>query len=351
MDVEGDKRPARRGWWHDLAGPVQDRSFIVLGAVTIVGILLVAWGWVLQGSSYTPGLLMQLGCSLMLLVPLALLGFVLEGRMRRAEEQIRATAAQIDALTAVTKQRLADHQRQRDELLDAAQHDPTQGAVLVLLREAVEIGAVDSFGLRIVLPGTSQRLRFRPDGNDVFAQVEEIDGRARTSVSWHSGESAASFAGRLVSVLRDLDSYPGDGNFDPSAVLRELLETIKIGIEARSGVRGHDLGALIELPNEQWAISADGLFSLQRPYHIPAQRIIGSHENWPGYMRTQAWVDIPSFEEAYLLARQLLRASGDTPFQAKDQLGQDSSYEPTLHTDHPFGCNAARLFAGRSCRA
>jgi hypothetical protein len=286
---------------------IQDRSVLALGSVTIAGIALVASGWVIQGKAYVPGLLMQLGTAMMLLVPLALLGFMLENRMRQAEEEIRATAAQLDSLTAVTRQRLAEHQRQREELLDAAQRDPTQGTVLVLLKEAEEIGAVVPSGARVALPGSSLRLRFRPDGTDVVAQVEEAGGRVLGTVPWHATESAAAFARRVAQDLRTRDGYPGDRGFDPSAVLRELLKVIRIAIEARSGERPHDLGPLIELPNDQWAISSDGLFSLQRPYHIPAQRLIGSHENWPTYMRTQAWVDAPAFEEAYLLARQLLR--------------------------------------------
>jgi hypothetical protein len=307
MGTEADKSYRQPGRRDRVVTAIQDRSVLVLGSVTLAGITLVVIGWAIQGQAYIPGLLMQLGTSMMLLVPLALLGFVLENRMRRAEEQIRATAAQIDALTAVTRQQLSEHRRQREDLLNAAQRDPTQGTVRVLLGEAAEIGAIVPSGVRVVLPGSLLRLRFRPDGADVIAQAEEPDGTILGSVPWHAGESVGLFAKRLAGGLRTLDRYPGDKSFDPSAVLQQLLKVIRLGIEARSGERGRDLGPLIEMPNEQWAISSDGLFSLQRPYHISAQRIVGSHENWPRYMRNQAWVDVPAFEEAYLLARHLLQ--------------------------------------------
>jgi hypothetical protein len=193
MDTDGESGTVGRGWQHGFVATVQDRGVIILSGVTAVGILLVVWGWVLEGSSYTPGLLMQLGCSLMLLVPLALLGFMLEGRMRQAEEQIRATAAQINALTAVTKQRLAEHQRQREELFNVAQHDLTQGAVLVLLREAVEIGAVDSSGLRVALPGSSQRPAF---GRPVATSLRRLKRRM--------AKYAHRFPGILENPLRAL---------------------------------------------------------------------------------------------------------------------------------------------------
>jgi uncharacterized membrane protein len=307
MGAESQGSSRQHGRRDRAAAAIQDRSILALGSVTVVGVTLVAIGWVIQGRAYVPGLLMQLGTSMMLLVPLALLGFMLENRMRQAEQQIRATAAQLDTLTAVTRERLYEHQRQREELLDAAERDPTQGMVRLLLGEAVEIGAVVPTGPRVALPGVSLRLRFRPDGTDIVAQVEEPDGTVLGSVLWHIREPADAFAKRLAGDLKTLGRYPGDSTFDPSAVLQQLLKVVRLGIEARSGERGHDLGPLIEMPNEQWAISTDGLFSLQRPYHIAADRIVGSHEDWPRYMRNQAWADIPSFEEAYFLARHLLQ--------------------------------------------
>jgi uncharacterized membrane protein len=290
---------------------IRDRSVLALAAVTVAGITLVASGWVIQGQAYVPGLLMQLGTSMMLLVPLALLGFILENRMRRAEEQIRATAAQLDTLTAVTRQRLAEHRQQREDLFSAANRNPTQEMLRSLLGEAVEVGAIAAGGARVQLPGHPIRVRFRPDDADVAAQAEEPDGTALGLVPWHAGEPVTIFAERLAARLRAVDRYPGDSSFDPTALLQRLLKLVQLGIEARTGERARDLGPLIETPNEQWAISSEGLFSLQRPYHIPVRRIIGSHEDWPRYMRTQAWVDAAAFDEAYLLARQLLQAGGD----------------------------------------
>lgn len=292
---------------------LRDRSVVALASVTVAGISLVAAGWAIQGQAYVPGLLMQLGTSMMLLVPLALLGFILENRMRRAEEQIRATAAQLDTLTAVTRQRLAEHRRQREDLFSAANRNPTQDMLRLLLDEAVEVGAITAAGARVQLPGHPVRVRFRPDDTAIVAQAEEPDGTVLGLVTWQAGEPATTFAEHLAARLRAVDRYPGDTSFDPAAVLAQLLKLVQLGIEARTGERARDLGPLIEIPNEQWAISSEGLFSLQRPYRIPAQRIVGSHEDWPRYMRTQAWVDPAAFDEAYVLARQLLQAGGADP--------------------------------------
>jgi hypothetical protein len=63
---------------------------------------------------------------------------------------------------------------------------------------------------------------------------------------------------------------------------------------------------LIEVPNQQWAISTEGLFSIDHYYHISAQRITASSDNWPRHMRTLSWVNPAAFDEAYSLARRLL---------------------------------------------
>jgi hypothetical protein len=237
---------------------------------------------------------------------------MLENRMRRAEEQIRAAAVHLDTLTAVTRDRLAENRRQRDELFETARRDPAQQTMYVLLNDASQIGAIAPSGVRVQVPGTSLRLRFRPDDGRVQAQMEEPDGNVLASVSWNTGETADVFAQRVAERLRGLDHYTGETTFDPSTILQRLLDVLHLGVKARTGEHPHDLGHLIEIPNKQWAISTEGLFALPTPYPIPTQRIIESHENWPRHMRTLAWVDPAAFDEAYWLARQLLRPGGSS---------------------------------------
>lgn len=302
-DQVADKAAHRDGHWSTV---IKERAVLVLGSVTVAGIALVAVGWVIQGSSYLPGLLMQLGTSMMLLVPLALLGLMLENRIRHAEEQLRSTAARLDTLTAVTRERIATSRRQRDDLFDAAKQAPQQDMVRALLEDAAEVGAVDPLGVRVLVPGTSLRLRFRAQGDGIDVQVEELDGSPADHLTWREHEPAEAFAQQVAATLRRLDRYPGDAGFDPTTMLRHLLDMVHRGVRARTGEDAEDLGHLIEIPNEQWAVSSEGLFALQQHYHIPARSIAGSHDDWPRHMRTLAWVDQTAFEEAYQLARRLL---------------------------------------------
>lgn len=304
------KRRKRR-----LASTVKDRTVVLLGLVTLAGVTLVCVGGIIQGSGYVPALLLQLGASMMLLVPLALLGFMLEGRLGRAEEQIRATAARLETLTAVTRQQLAENRERRENMFDQAIRTPDEERIHALLSEALQTGAIAASGVRVQLPKSPLRLSFRPDGGRVEVRIEEPDGTVLEHVTWDSSEPVTKFTHHLAGSLKALRRYPGDASFDPTGMLQRLLEVIHTGIKARTGELAQDLGHIIEIPNEQWVISAEGLFSLQRYYHIPAERISGSHEDWPRHMRTQAWVNPSEFDEAYLLARNLLARppTGENP--------------------------------------
>jgi hypothetical protein len=285
---------------------VTDRVFLVLGAVTVSGVALIAIGWIIQGKAYVPGLLQQLGSSLMLLVPLALLGFMLEGRLRRAEQQLRATAEQLDSLTEVTRERLAAASRQQDQMFDEAKRAPNRDTIHALLAHAARIGAIDDGGVRVRVPETGLRVRFLARGDDIAGAVEDADGTALGQVQWNSAETVDSFTRELAAVLRKLGKYPGDRNYDPGRIFQRLLETLQLGVRSAGGEHPRQLGHLIEVPNEHWAISAEGLYSLDQHYDIAAERITGAHVDWQRHMRTLGWVDQAAFDEAYALARSLL---------------------------------------------
>lgn len=289
---------------------VRDRVFLLLGAVTVSGVALIAIGWTIQGRSYVPGLLQQLGSSLMLLVPLALLGFMLERRLQRTEQQLLENKEKLETLTdtlsEVTRERLAATRREQDQMFDDAKRANDQATIHALLARAAEIGAIDGAGVRVRVPETDVRVRFLARGDDITGAVEDADGTPLGQVEWNSAETAAGFAHEVAGVLRKLGTYPGDRNYDPGRLFQRLLETVELGVRSAGGEHPRQLGHLIEVPNGHWAISAEGLYSLDRHYDIPAERITGDHIDWQRHMRTLGWVDEAAFNEAYALARSLL---------------------------------------------
>ncbi|MEU6718978.1 hypothetical protein ABZ897_46580 [Nonomuraea sp. NPDC046802] len=308
--------PPRR---ESIVNAVRDRSVLLLTWVTICGIMFVVAGWLIDGWSYLPGLLLELGVSLMLLVPLALLGLVLEKRVRQAEEQIRTTTARLDALSAVTRERLIEHRRQRADLFRDAERNPTQGLIRVLFRDALAVGAVASEGLRVRIPSTHLRLRlYMPSGTseDLGVKLEEEDGTPRQTLSWPGEETAEEFAARLAEILKAQEAYPGDQAYDPSGLLLRFVQVLHTAVDARTGERAHDLGTVVEMPNDQWAVSLDGLHCMIRVYDIPIVQL-DSVADWPAHMRSREWADIAKFREAYRLARLLLLPRGSLSDRAQ----------------------------------
>jgi hypothetical protein len=87
------------------------------------------------------------------------------------------------------------------------------------------------------------------------------------------------------------------------------VHTIRLGLERRDAASGRGLGPLVELANDQWAIATDGMYSLDRHYHIPANRLTDISEDWDSHMTGKPWVDPGKFGDAYRTAVELYRAS------------------------------------------
>ncbi|WP_149262394.1 hypothetical protein [Actinomadura sp. K4S16] len=229
-NAEGSRRYER--WFQGL----RDRSALLLIGVTILGTLLVAVGWVVEGADYVPELLLQAGSALMMLVPLAFLGLVLEGRMRHTERRVEETVAQINALSVATREQLADHHRLRSDLFAGAEANPTQQVIRVLLEDAAAINAIAQEGVRVRVQGTSLRARFRnaPD-RSVQIRLERGDGSVLDTVSWPAQQPAEAFAAELRTALHTVQpSFPAQG-FDPSELLTRLIRVIHLAVDARTG--------------------------------------------------------------------------------------------------------------------
>jgi hypothetical protein len=82
-------------------------------------------------------------------------------------------------------------------------------------------------------------------------------------VIWSPGETAAEVFVRLADNLAKVGRYPGDGAFDPTKLLDAITEGLRRVIAIRSGPQGdREVRQVIELPNEYWAITREGLDSL-----------------------------------------------------------------------------------------
>jgi hypothetical protein len=60
---------------------------------------------------------------------------------------------------------------------------------------------------------------------------------------------------------------------------------------------------LVEMPNDEWVITDDGLDCLKDPYSIDWSQF--DVENWSRQIASKAWADADKFDEAFNIARQL----------------------------------------------
>lgn len=284
-----------------------DRGVLLPVAATVVGFAMIGYGWVIEGRAYLPDLLLQLGSSLVLLVPLVLLGWLLEARMRRAEDQAHDIAdglarvrSQVDDLGEATRSLVLQERTDWTDTIRRAREAPDQELVCGLLRNAALLTAVAADGVRVPVPGSEMRLRFVPDpAAELPLTVERPDGGRLTELRWAPGEPADAVARTVAEVTQ----AHGPGR----DVVMALLDVIEVGVAACTGGLPHTLGPLIELPNAQWAIATDGLHCRPRNYHIPVERLRDTAEDWRGHMLAKEWVDEPAFLEAYDLAVSLYR--------------------------------------------
>ncbi|WP_433332940.1 hypothetical protein [Spirillospora sp. CA-294931] len=289
--------------------PARDQGTRIFITATILGVILVAVGWIIDGANYIPGLLLEAGTTLMLLVPVVVLGLAIESRVRRTEQRILETAARLDALSAATRERMIEHHRHREELFGHAARAPDRQLIQTLLSDALQIQAISEIGVRVQIPHTPVRARFlpcSPNQAELRIRIEEPEGAELAELGWAATEPADVFSHRLADQLRSCQNYPGEAAFDPSVIFMRLINTLHTAVTSRTGDRPHDLGPLIEIPNTQWAISAEGLFCLDRPYFISCQQLY-SNQDWPTYLGSQSWVNEAQLSEAYYLARHLLR--------------------------------------------
>ncbi|MET7401005.1 hypothetical protein ABZS66_46750 [Dactylosporangium sp. NPDC005572] len=289
---------------------LRDRGLLGSALTTIVGAGMITAAWALSGASFLPDVLLQVGSSLVLVIPLVQIGWMIESRLRRAEQRtasmadqlagVREAVSRLDQVGTATRALIESSRESWDALLAAVTEAPTQQNVARLVERATSAGLLAPSGLRVRFPGTELRLRYRLD-EDLVLTLERVDGSPVHQLTWSPGTAPEVIARDLAETAVVLRLYPGDTEFDASALLGDLVAAVRHGVTARHGEHPFRLGALVEIPGRQWAIAEDGLYCLERDYRIPLART-GTGEDWRTHMLTKSWVDRDDFLTAWGIA-------------------------------------------------
>jgi hypothetical protein len=285
--------------------PGKRRRWVLPSVLVVLGVLMMVIGSFGQGG-YASAVWLQLGSALALFGPLYWAQGLLERGINEVRQQGRETRSSVEQLSheveAIREETAAGlddlrkvtlgHVRQRrqtdEEAFRRFREDPTFENVTELINRAHQLGGVSRRGVRVQVPGTSFRLRFPmptglQNGDPPVLEVglEEEDGtrphdaaeprvamRGQRPIRWSAGQTASEWSASIAVELQALNRYPGDEQFDPSGALEQLMSLLRVAIEARtrppSGTAPLPrLRPIIELPNDEWAITDDGLQSLQ----------------------------------------------------------------------------------------
>jgi hypothetical protein len=182
---------------------------------------------------------------------------------------------------------LADQMRdqryaEEDQLIDAIEPDASYGNVVAALNEAFTSEAISKglkdqggFRVRVGHPLDGLRLTFkltpsRSPRKSVLQIVPWSPQNASTSlfVNWSRGESAAVVFERLRVALARARIAVGSEEFDIAFALQNLVQSLRISVKARRGQLARPTGPVVEIVNDQWAFTEDGLESLTGTFSV-----------------------------------------------------------------------------------
>jgi hypothetical protein len=300
----------------------------------IVGVGLLAGGWRTHG--FFSDLLLNIGTALLLLAPLLSLQRLLEARVTRVEKETSASVANLSSEVADVKREIAETTARLDQLGEATtnrlrkaqdqdarafqqfEEAPSATVLFALLERAKNLRAIAWDGVRVQVPGTWNRLRFRSNSDDehlaphLSVQIEELDGRSLQEVLWEADQPADEFMLNVAEELQMLGEFRPD-TFDATQIFANLLSTLRLAIECRTGVGPYsNIGDVIEIPNDQWIITTDGLYAPEASYFYPIGRVREPDASW--HIKKKKWVDPDKFEEAWDIIEAMQRR------QARPQL-------------------------------
>jgi hypothetical protein len=310
---------------------------VVAGVVvTVLGVAALLVGQELaKCEPYWSSVLSNAGVALFLVLPLLLVERLLARRVRASEvrskqrsegirtevaavrSEVEETRSQLGTLRDQTDARFAAARQHDEQAVRRAREEVTYENVSALLERAEELHALSRHGLRVALPHSWERLKFnklstvaqgdpKPTPFIQIHLVSFVGDSENVLVAWTEGQELAGTWAELAAAWQRRGGYPGDAILDADAVFAWLLRSLELAVERRTDARGRPgIGPLIEMVNEAWALTDDGLEHLGEPeYCIDRKRIVQEPRITREAMLEKLWVEerADDFGDAYQLA-------------------------------------------------
>lgn len=260
--------------------------WLVAASLLTAGVVVVIAGACIDGlDSYEQSVFVNVGTALALAGPLFLAERALARRIRRvgatasaaqqageaAQAASEATSKELDALREEFLRGM-NETRARDEDRAVRASAGSLEDLIELYDRAARGRSIDRLGLRLTPPFMAFSVRIRAVERATESErvrLVELDceddelNSIGNGVVWSPGESAAEVFVRLAENLTNVGRYPGDTAFDPTKLLDAIAGALRSVIAVRTGPQGdREVRQIIEIPNEFWAVTREGLDSL-----------------------------------------------------------------------------------------
>lgn len=318
----------------DTPWPIRRAPAIAVSSITLaagVALLLVSAA-INHAHAWAAGLLVNIGTTVLLVVPLIVLAQLFEWRLVRAQQrtsaQVQTLSAELDnvrkevsdvlqQLNADTVRHLAEQRVPARTYIDSIKSDPSRTGIACALRAAESMHLFTMRGPRVAVPGTPIFARWEnvgvdqsPGQDDVMVTLERDDGSEVAQCIWPREQSALDFSVRLGNLLRDTGHYPGDAAYRPGLMFDELYRIFDLGYRHATRDQGitSTLGPIVQLVGKQWVITDQDIVTSDNwgQYSIPLSRL--DDLDWDEHMRGKPWVRIEEFRLALDTAKALLAA-------------------------------------------
>jgi HAMP domain-containing protein len=321
-----------------------------------LGLGAIGVGLALAGDveEYASSSLLEIGATLLLVVPLLFVERALERRVERVRSTTEESVGKVEKDVQVLRDEVGEATSRigelRSEFLDQVgqrrEHDEravteareaiSWESIAALLDRAESLGGVSEDGVRVKLPHLWERVRFRqvrtepPEGGEsepmTWISVETVGGEeVGIRAIWKPGEKAIDPLLRLAEEWQKEGTYPGDSTLDPDQLFGGLVDALETAIRSRTNERGTEaLNALIEKVNDRWAITDFGLEHLGQPeYSIKKEDIVSDPAMRREHMLDKTWVTehADEFREAFMVAEPFFkpRKRRQLPIREKGQ--------------------------------
>ncbi|MDD7933719.1 hypothetical protein [Actinomycetospora straminea] len=259
--------------------------------------LLIASGWLYEDSSYLSNLLLQVGSAFLLVVPLAALGRLFEKRLQKTEERSISNSQDLRELDSTVGRNLVYREGVHVDHGDGGFEAPT--AVLRdQVLDAMKSGILASDGVLVERRSSGEEVWLSGGDDNLVLRRLAPSGQEVGRATWSDDDPLPPWT-MLDPQLADDHAISYGYDQDLNSRLQKLVKVVRHGL---SGAEYGYLENLVEVVNEQWALTKDGLRSLDRYYFIPLSRLLDTHEDWRAYMGTRGWVNWKKFDEAFSAA-------------------------------------------------